>query len=231
MFGNNCERASDAREACRLGETPELDGTLLCTLNFVDGVGDKGVTDEGFVCGIVKDDAVVVQGVINPSLQFVLCYNRSGGIVGVAEVYDVQFPVRNVSCETVSRIAGYKHYFPPCHCVGVQVNRVYGIGYSYYVFCRENIPNVAGIAFGSVADEYLRCLDSKAGVIVVHNGLAKEVITRFRAVTAECLAVAAFFHGLVHCLHYSRDKWLRDIPYTHPDYFCPGILPAEGGNP
>ena len=73
----------DSGKAGGFGEAAELYGYLFGSFYLVNGVGDVGVLNVGFVGCVIKNQCVVLQCVIHPFLQFCFTDNRTGGVVGV----------------------------------------------------------------------------------------------------------------------------------------------------
>ena len=66
--------------------------------------------------------------------------------------------------------------------------------------CAEDVEDVAGVAFGAVADENFVVGHVAAAVakIILRDGGAQPFVALFRAVAVERLAHGHFVHGLVH---------------------------------
>ena len=89
LFRHDGIAAANAGEACRLRIRTELNGTLAGSTNLVDRMGDLRILDVGLIGGIVEDQGIVLQGVVHPLAQFLLANDRSRGVVGIAEIDDI----------------------------------------------------------------------------------------------------------------------------------------------
>ncbi len=234
------EGAAHAGEAGLFREGAELDGDILCALNFVDGVGELGVADEGFVSGIKEDEGAVGLGVVYPRFELRLGGGGAGGVVGEAKVNEVDglgggrgdevvvqrtFEVVEPLITAVlglGRAAG--------HDVGIDIDGVNGVGNGDAQFLREEFLDVGAVALGTVTDEDFRGVDGTSArlVVVFGNGLAQEVVALLGTVTAESGLAAEFVHSLVHCFAAGRCKGKGDIADAEADDVGIGVLGLIG---
>lgn len=84
----------------------ELDGAAIGAFDFVDRTRQVLFTDEGLVRHVVEDKGVVVQRVLDPRCKLLACDHRAGGVIGIAEVNDIQGVVGDCGHEVVLSSAG-----------------------------------------------------------------------------------------------------------------------------
>ena len=70
----------------------KFDGALASTTNLVDAVRDVVILDERMVGGIIEDERVMFQSVVDPFAQFLLADDGSCRVVWVAEIDDIDMP-------------------------------------------------------------------------------------------------------------------------------------------
>ena len=208
----------------------ELDGAGTCSFYLVDGVGHVGVVNVGLVCGVVEDDCIVGQGVVDPSLQFFFAEGGARRVVGVAQVDEVYALFGKLGDEIVFGRAGEVGDVRPfsvgaqlsgasAHYVGVDVDGVDRVGEAYAVVAAEYVSEVSGVAFCSVADEYFGgvYVDSAGAEVVVDDGLYEEVVSLLRSVAAEGGCVAQFGDGFLHGLYGCLGEGAGYVAYAQPD--------------
>ena len=168
-FWHHGERAAHAGEAAVLREAAELDGALARARNFVNRLRDRRIRDEGLVGGVEEDDRAVLERVIDPRLQFVAGGGGAGRIVRRAEIDQVERRrpgVGHVRHEAVGFRAGKVMNARvragriglagiAGHDVGVDVDRIDGIGDAESIARAENVQDVPGVAFRSVRNKDL----------------------------------------------------------------------------
>ena len=106
------------------------------------------------------------------------------------------------------------------HYICVDIHRIYRVGDGNPAVGAENVADVSGIAFSSVADEYLvgRYFYAASAVVCVCYFFTQEVIALFGTVTVKCPCVRLFVDGLVHGVNDSAAYRQGDIADAHADY-------------
>ena len=123
--------------------------------------GQKALTDELFeeMKGRIKeDDGVIGSGIIDPSLELGFAGHSSCGVVGEAQIDQVNFLARRIGGEVIvgadgnvdeslifATIVGRPRVTG--HDVGVDIDGVNRIGYGDRIIAAKNIKNISGIAF------------------------------------------------------------------------------------
>ena len=148
----------------------------------------------------------------------------TGGVIGVAQVYDIRLlrgesghkiifrGAREVNdafiLAGVIRVAGVTG-----HHVGIQIHGIHGVRDGNAVLVAEDIQDIGGIALGTIRNENLIGTDlySSGGKIIFGDGFAQEFITQFRAVAAEGVAVGHFIDGGVKRLHAGGGQGLGHV--------------------
>ena len=59
--------------------------------------------------------------------------------------------------------------------------------------------------------------------IVLHDGVAQELVALLRAIAAECVLACHLIHSLVHSLNDRGAERLGYVAYTKTDYLCLGM--------
>ena len=166
LLGDDGAGQPGAGEAGGLREAAELDGHLARARDLVDAVHLTGLADEGLVGGVEQDDRLVLAGVLHPAGQRGARQHRAGGVVGRAEVDEVDLPVGQRRVEAVLggggqvdqpavAAAGVGGAGAAGHDVGVDVDRVDRVGHRHHVVDGEDLLHVARVALGAVGDEHL----------------------------------------------------------------------------
>ena len=229
FFRDDRVATPNARKSCCFGETAELDGTFLRPFYLVDGVGQRVVLDEGFVGGIIKNECLLPEGIIDPLCQFLLRDDSPRGVVGIAEIDDVEMLRWNIARKAVPHMAGDVLEGASCHDVRVHINRIDGVGDAHDVVGRENVADVARVALGTIADEYFFAvkLNAPRKEIMLDDGVDEEVITMFWAIASKSSSVGTFIHSAVHGLDGSIGQRTGDIADAEADNFflrmCRGV--------
>ena len=104
---------------------------------------------------------------------------------------------------------------PSVYDIAVHIDRIYRVCDSDTVVSTQDIAEVSGIAFRSVADKDFGLVEIDASrlVVVADYGVSQEIVTLFRPVAFECGGIGHFIHGLVHGLDTYFREWPGDIPY------------------
>ena len=144
-------------------------------------MGNGGILDVGLIRGVVHDDRVVRQGVVDPFLELLLAEGRSGRVIWIAKVDDVDAAAGQARDEVVLGRAGDIDDIAPtvvdqcartsAHDVRVDIDRIDRIGDADTVVVPEDVTDVAAIALGAIADKDLARLDrdAPAGIVVFYN--------------------------------------------------------------
>jgi len=235
--------ATDAGEAPVLGKAAELHRALVRSLDLENGTGNGGFLNEGLVGGIVEDDGLVRAGVGNPGGELLPGCGRSGGVVRVAEVNEIDLLIGDRGDKLICRRAGQVDepgvgaFFIGVtgvagHDVGVDVDGVDRIGDRDDVVVAEDVEDVARVALGAVRDKNLVRSDAETGILVFDNGFAKEGITLLRPVALESARVSEFVDGIVHGLAAGFGERLGHVADTTADeaFRGFGIGLVEGGD-
>src|SRR6185295_17058594 len=90
----------------RLREAAQFDGDVARARDLVDAVHLAGFADEGLVGGVEQDDRFVLARVFHPAGQRRAREHRAGGVVGRAEVNDVDVAIGQGRVEAVFRRGG-----------------------------------------------------------------------------------------------------------------------------
>ena len=222
--------AAGAGEAGGLGETAELDRDVAGALDLVDGVGDCGVADVGLVRAVEEDDSLVLLRVFHPRGELGLGGDGAGRVVREAEVDQVggdrrhgrhvavggrALEVGDALVTAVDVGAGAAR-----HDVGVDVDRVNGVGNREADVVGEDFLDVAAVALRAVGDEDFVGVDLAAagGVIVLLHGLAQERVTLLRAVALEGGALRHLVGRGMERLDAHRRQRLGDVTDAEADH-------------
>ena len=225
--------AAHAREACRLGETAQFDGTTLGTGYLVDAVGDVVVLDEGFVGRIEEDEAALAQGVVHPLLQLVAAEHGARGVVGIAEVDEVDMLRGQGGHEMALGRDGEEANGAACgtarHDIAIDIDGIDRVGHGHTEAGVEDVGDIAAIALRTIADEYFVDVNLHAArcVVVVHDGLAQEGVALFGSVAAEGFGDSHFIDGAVHGCDAGRRQGARHIADAQADDVALGMGFAE----
>ena len=240
FFRHNGVAAAYSRESGSLREAAELDGAFLRSLYLIDGVGHVVFADEGFVGGIEQNQRVVGERIVHPFLQLGLGQGGARGVVGVAEVDDVDALVRNLRDEVV--LGGTRHVGDvaplavflqysgtSAHHVAVYIDRINRVGHAYAVVVAENVADVSRVALCSVVHEDFRRTEVDAAwkVIVLDDGFYQEVVSLLGTISTECPYVSHLLHCLVHRFDADRWQWPGNVSDTQTDDLLLGMCYPE----
>lgn len=81
LVGDDDVAATHAGESALFGEGTELNGALARPRYGKNGCGDLRVGDEGLVSAVVKNDGVLLDGVVHPFLELFAGGGGSGGVI------------------------------------------------------------------------------------------------------------------------------------------------------
>ena len=189
------------------------------------------VSDKSFVRRVEQNYRFIGDGVIDPCFQLRFRSDRTGRIVRIAQVDDINVFGRQFRHKIiVSRTRHIDDIFipplfqrppgPPCHNIRIDIHRIHRIGHRDRIGKRKNLLEIARIAFGTVRDKYLRHIKvNAAGFIIVFNyRFGKERISLLRAIAPERVSRCHLVDGIVHCFDNRRSKRLCNITDTEFDY-------------
>ena len=99
------------------------------------------ILDICLVCSIVEDECIVLDGIVDPLAQLVAGNHRSRGVVGIAEIDDINPLVGQGGSEIVLGSAWHVCYIAPFavitqfastsdHHVGVDIHWINRVGHS-----------------------------------------------------------------------------------------------------
>ena len=240
FFGDYGVAAAYSCEACGLGVAAEFDGAAFGSFDFVDGVWYIGVLNICFVGCVEEDKAALGQCVVDPYFKLLVGEYGACGIVGIAEIDDVNMVRWQLWDEVVAGGHGHECDVAPvsvdvlacatCHDIAVYVDGIYGVGDSDSALGREYVADVAAVAFGSVADEDFVNVEfhSARCIIVGDDGFAEEIVALLGTVASEGGGLAHLVDGLVHGCDTCLGKGLCDIAYAEADDVHLGIFCLEG---
>ena len=199
-LGDDGVATTDTCESCCLGETAELDGTLFCSFYLVDGMWQGVIADESLVGSIVKDDCLMTKGVIDPCGKFLLRDDSSRGVVGIAQVDDIEMLCWDVAREVVAGMTGNVAKTTSCHDVGIDIHRIYGVGNANNVIRSKDVAYITCVAFGTIADKHFIIikLDAARSEVMSNNGIDEEAVTLFRTIATEGFGVGVFIDSTMH---------------------------------
>ena len=218
----------------------ELYGTLACAPYLVYRVGNGLILDVGFIGSVVEDDGVVGEGVVDPFLQFCLRQHGTRGVVGIAQVYHIDTVVGQRGHEIVLGSTGQIGHVAPAavgegsgaayHGIGVDIDRIDGVGDSHRVVPTHYLLDVTRITLGAVVDENLRGVKVYAarGEVVLQDGFAQKVVAMLGAIAVERLLDSQVVYGAVHGFNHRWTQGLGDIAYSQTDDVGIGMGHAVG---
>ena len=161
-------------------------------------MGQIGILDERFVRGIKQDQGLVGTGVVHPCLELRLRRDSAGGVVGIAEVDQVNRFTGNLRCKPVvgaDRQVGEaaittviaRLACAASHHIAVDVNRIHRIGHCNAIATPKDVENIAAVAFGAIRDKDLLGADlTTPGLeVIAGNRLAKPAIALFWPIAVE----------------------------------------------
>lgn len=105
------------------------------------------------------------------------------------------------------------------HDVGVEIDRVNGIGYGEFEVAAEDFLDAGDVCFRTVTDEdFVKIeVDASRFIVTVDDGLAEEVIALFRTVAAEGFGFAHFVDGFMHGVDDGRCQGTGDVTDAETD--------------
>jgi hypothetical protein len=196
--------------------------------------------DEGVVGGVEDQHAVVGARPGDPGLEVRARCDSAGGVVGRAEIGDVDALRRRRGAEGVRlggievgdagvaplgvRLAG-----APGHDVGVDVDGVDGVGDRDAAAGAEDLLDVAAVLLAAVGDEDLGGgnVDAPRLEVVYPDGFEQEVVAVLGAVAAKSGIGAEFVDGSAHGLDDSGGERESDVTDAEPDDLCFGVRLGE----
>jgi len=173
---------------------------------------------------VEQNNGPVFQRVIHPCLELRAIGDGAGRIVRRTQINHIHMPFGRLGDESVARFARQINQLRVStglirftgvtgHDVGVHINRINRVADGDFVFMAEDIEDIAGVAFGAVADKnfVVGHLATAVAEIVFGNGGPKPFVTLFRPVAAERLAHGHFVHGFVHRGDGGGRQWLGHV--------------------
>ena len=236
--------------AARTGETgafgigAQFDSHVFSAFHFKNAVGNVRFGDIRFIGRIVDDDEIVFFGGADPVFQFCLAHGRTGRVGRVAEVDHIDVFCRRLGFEAVFRRAGQiddagiaaragiVKARVAAHDVGIEIYRIYRIGYGEGQIAAEDFLDAGCICFGTVADEdFIQLqIDAPCFIIAVNDGLTEKIVTLFRTIAAEGFGLAHFIDGFMHRFDDGRGQRTGDVANAETDDVRIGMGLGIGGN-
>ena len=159
------------------------------------------------------------QRIVHPLLQFGFRQRCSRRIVRIAQINHVyrflgQRRDKMVFCrtrqisQTIPLSVCLQFSSSPGHDVTVNIHRIHGVCYCYFIACTQNVSKITGITFSSVTHKnFCRTqFHSTRKVIMLQNSLNQEIISLFGTVSMESSGIGQFIYRTVHSLDRSRRK-------------------------
>jgi len=219
----------------------ELDGALPGTANLIDAAGNLRIADVGLIGGIIEDEGVVLQGVVHPLAQLLLSDDGARGVVGVAQVDDVDGTAFGQLWHKAILGGGGQiaHVGPASvavgaaatnHHVGVDVNGIDGVSDADEVIPMQQLLEVASVALGTVVYENLVDVEVDAArqEVVLQDGFAQKIVALLRTVAAEALGGGHLVNSLVHGFDDGGTERLGDVADAEGDDVSLGVHHLEG---
>ena len=125
-------------------------------------MGHALLDDEALVGGVEHDDGVVGVGVVDPGLELLGVQHGAGGVVGGAQVDDVDLALGQLGAKAVLCRGGHVDDVGPTlglfvplagaagHGVAVDVDGVDRVAHGHDVVEAEDVADVAAVALGAV---------------------------------------------------------------------------------
>ena len=212
-------------KACVLREGTKLDCAGSRALTLVDAVRDIRLGDICLVGGIIDDDSAHPVRIVHPFLQLCLCDRGAGRVIREAQIDQIGRLLRQLRREAVFRRTRHIDDLAPGllhlvigsgsarHDVGIHIHGIDRVADSNFIVKAEYLLNIAGIAFCAVGDKNLIRGNIAAArlVIILRNGISKELITEIRRIAVEGLGMSHLVHRLVQRLNDRRGKRLCDV--------------------
>ncbi len=230
LFRHDGIAAADTRETSRLGIGSELDCALAGSANLIDGVRYLRVLNVGLIGGIIEDEGIVLQRVVHPLAQLLLADDRTRGVVGIAEIDDIDgTALGQVGHKTVLCMGGHIAHVGPTtvfvdaaatyHHVGVDIDGIDGVGHADEVVPVEQLLEVARVGLRTVIDEDLVDVevDATRPEVVLQDSFAQEVVSLFRTVATKSLGRSHLVDSLMHGLRHGRTQRLGDVANAKTD--------------
>ncbi len=170
-------------------------------------------------------------GVIDPGLELVVAEYGARGVIGGAQVDEVDRGFGQRWAEVVLRGRGHVDDVGPAlrrlvveacaagHGVGVDVDGVDRVAYGDAIVDGEDIADVAAVTLGTVGDEDLvgGNVHAAGREVVLDDGLAQEIVALFGAVAVESVDMGEVVNGGVHGLDNGRRERTRYVADAHLD--------------
>ena len=229
-LGHHREGASRSGESGVLRKGPEFNGAVPCAFDFEDRVGQIGVLDERLVGGIKQDQCPIAAGVVNPGFELCLGGHSTGGVVGEAEIDQIDRFIRDLGGEVIGGTDGQIAQSgvaalvtgvtgPASHDIAIHVDGVHRIGDRDTVPFAKDVKDVAAVALRSVGDKDLVGADvAAAGLEVMGcDRFTQPAVALLRAIAVEAFGGSHLIDGLFHRLAAGQWQRLGDITDPKPN--------------
>ena len=186
------------------------------------GFGERAYLDNAILCAL---DLICRVGIVDPFFQLSLGVCRAGGVIGRAEVYYIRMNAGVGQGQKVVSLGSVGiDNLSACHDVGVNIDRVNGVGDKNGVVVVEQVKYVAKIALCALGDEYLLGFDVNAeSLVVAADAFTEEIVAAILAVALECLLDSHLGDRLVHSLDNGGAERQGDVADTHFYDFSLGV--------
>ena len=116
------------------------------------------------------------------------------------------------------------------HHVGVDIDRIDGVGDTDGVVPANEFLDIARVALCAVVDEYLVNIemDATRQEVVLQYSLTQEIVTLLRSIAVEAAGRSHLVGSLMHSFNYRRAQWLGDVAYAQRDDVGLGVRHLEG---
>ena len=184
------------------------------------------ILDVSLVSCVEEDERIVLQCVLHPFLQCLLCGNGASRIIWKTEVYHVHTLLwwqrskiifciaRHVYHVVPSTI--FQHASPAYHHVRVDIDGINRVSDADRVIPAEEFLEVSCITFRAIIDKDLARINVNATckVVILHYGIAQKLVSLLRTISPESVFMPHFIDCLVHGFHHSRAQWLGHVSDT-----------------
>ncbi len=199
-------------------------------------MGDIILADKGLVGCIKEQQSSVFAAIVDPYFQLAAGECGAGRIVGITQIYHIGIAGGESGDETVFGRAWQIFYRAPAsvgselagasgHHVCVDIYGIYRIGDSYTVGCREYVADIAGVAFGTVADEdfILGHFYAVASIVIIHYLADEKIVALLGTIAVKSLTVGFVVDRAVESVDHSRAERAGDVTDAHAYHFSFGV--------
>jgi len=162
---DDCEGTTRTGEPCSLGKASEFDGHAFRSFDLIDGMRNGRIGYKRLVGCIIKNNALILDGIVYPFLKYLFGCNRPGWIVGETKEDEIGSLSRQFRKKSV--FFGTRHVDDPVeiaiglattcfarHHGSIGVNRINRITDSDNIFIAKYLLDIACITFGAVRYKY-----------------------------------------------------------------------------